>query len=113
MADTKISSEKSAVVVILRSASALIVCFMLDLNFCMFEIRLWAIEGGSLRERPVPFPTPVSTGSGSKGSLLLKEGSVSDPCQVTPKEDSQRRWVTSACQEWPQKNSIWGDGVFE
>jgi hypothetical protein len=71
----------------------------------MFEIRFWAIEGESLKERSVPFPTPVSTGSGSKGSLLLKEGSVSDPCQVTPKEDRQRRWVTSACQEWAQKNS--------
>ena len=54
----------------------------------MFETRLWAIEGESLKERYVPFPTPVSTGSGSKGSLLLEEGSVSDPYQVTPKEDN-------------------------
>ena len=87
MAETTFSSAKSGVVAMLRSANALIVCFMLDLNFCMFEIRFWAIEGESLKERSVPFPTPVSTGSGSKGSLLLKEGSVSDPCQVTPKED--------------------------
>ena len=53
----------------------------------MFETRLWAIEGEPPKGAIVPFPTPVSTGSGSKGSLLLKEGSVSDPYQVTPKDD--------------------------
>jgi len=36
----------------------------------MFEIRPWAIEGETIRDRSVPFPTPVSTGSGSKGSSL-------------------------------------------
>ena len=72
--------------------------FHLDLNQCCLRSGLWRRKVGAVQsERSLPFPTPVSTGSGSKGSFLcVLQGSVSDPDQVTPKEGAQKRSMGSA-----------------
>jgi hypothetical protein len=74
----------------LRSAIALIVRFILDLNYCVVEIRPWAIQGGVLSYKRAnrSFSYAGVNRIRFKGTVIvLAQENVSDPYQVTPKED--------------------------
>jgi hypothetical protein len=62
---------------------------ILDLNYCVVEIRPWAIQGGLLSYMRAnrSFSYAGVNRIRFEGTVIvLAQENVSDPCQVTPKE---------------------------